>query len=259
MGHAMRHDATYSPARSDGRRAGMTLIEILIAVGILAFGMFGILTMFPVAIRNVQTNFGNTRAAGVARQVSSALQQGELTLQPDVWNMLTDTSNDTDVRIADVGSDSINWADYKSIGALINAATDGPIASVQAGNGYQSPSFKVGALNPDAGTLTDKPWLYSTQNDNPEPVMPIYRPGTGGLQQTDFGWSATFLPLSMPLNRNTLYRAQIAVWRDYQLKYGPQDNIEVDTFWGYDGTDNDNDGTEDNPSEREILALRYSF
>lgn len=268
----MKHITTQARARTGGPRAGMTLVEILIAVGILAFGMFGILTMFPVAIRNVQTNFGNTRAAGVARQVTSAMQQGEITLAPDVWNTPTDMKNNLGA-----GGAPVDWSTLgltggnppKSIGAVIYQAEQGNIGGLttadRVGNGAGNPAFQIGAVDPtNTGGM---PWLYTTLGGDPSPVVPIYRPGItdgdGEPEQTDFGWSATFMPLTDQNNNltdgvqvgpSTLYRAQISVWRDHQLKYGPT-GVTVDTLWGYDGNDNDGDGTDDDPTEHQMILL----
>ncbi len=61
-------------ARSPGgRRTGLTLMEILIAVGVMMIGMVGILALFPVAIRSIQEAVHLTLGAPAAKNLIASL------------------------------------------------------------------------------------------------------------------------------------------------------------------------------------------
>jgi hypothetical protein len=53
----------------------MTLVEILIATGILALGMMGILSLLPYAIRNTADSVHNTIGASVAKTAMASLKE----------------------------------------------------------------------------------------------------------------------------------------------------------------------------------------
>jgi uncharacterized protein (TIGR02598 family) len=55
-------------------RRGFSLIEIVIAIGIIAFAIVGIMGLFPVAMRSALESQRETRAAVIAQQIFSDLQ-----------------------------------------------------------------------------------------------------------------------------------------------------------------------------------------
>jgi len=189
----------------------MTLVEILIAMGILAFGLFGILTLFPIAIRNVSTATGRTSAATVAKSVMTSLQSGYL----DLWShKLSSTDDRTEVTadplLEEPASAALYWIYASGFGTPIAPQFSRVIQYFAArggtvGDGSTDSTFRI----PD--NLANK-----TDVGDGNLVKPDWAPG--------YGWTATFLPLSTPIGPDTSYGVQIAVWREYKLKW--QDNAE---------------------------------
>lgn len=56
-------------------QGGFTLIEILLALAVLAIGLVGVLAMFPVGINNSKLAIHDTTAANIAESVKSAVVQ----------------------------------------------------------------------------------------------------------------------------------------------------------------------------------------
>ena len=59
--------------RGDGRRDGLTLIEILLAIVVMALGLVGILALFPPALQTANESMEETQAAILGESVSHAL------------------------------------------------------------------------------------------------------------------------------------------------------------------------------------------
>jgi hypothetical protein len=60
----------------------MTLVEVLVAMGVLAVGMIGICALFPLAIRNTGTSVNKTGGASMAKCVLESLRRGHFDLRP---------------------------------------------------------------------------------------------------------------------------------------------------------------------------------
>ena len=151
------------------RREGFTLMEILMAMGILAFGLFGVLTLFPVAIRSVGVAVNQTTGPAVGQDAILGLQRPEI-----------DQGYGFDIDIAS----GETWPEY-----VPTAGTFGD------GFAPSPATFKI----PDHTNL------------GPGTVTPQWA--------TSYGWTASFLPLTIPIDDETDYRVQVAVWRDYDLIY----------------------------------------
>ena len=216
--------------RARAGRAGMTLIEILIAMGILAMGLFGVLSLFPVAIRNVGMSVNRTKAVGMATDAIYSMRQRHLNMQmvgftgvrtadterfkvatnPNVTRLSTLTGMRSFPHliqwfIATNGNDAVGWGAPVGSGRL------------------SGPTFKIGHRdflfydwNPEDDTI---------DNDGYVPVLE-YDHLSGEWLPTQFGWTATFLPLDDNFNAATAqevaktnYRVQVAVWRNYKLRY----------------------------------------
>jgi len=240
----MIHLSKPSCPRKDGGtyRAGMTLIEILIAMGVLAFGLFGILTLFPLAIRNISTAVGRTTSGAVAKNTIASLQEGVLTLgeeegegngkgkgkgkgpkKPKVrGKYFHDIYNSFPGRGHHFGL-ILNY--YRKNGG-----------SVGDGGPGGKPAFQVPRCLSNREELGD---------EHGNVIKPYWARG--------YGWEATFLPLSDDIDEQTRYRVQIAVWSDYGLLW--EGNA---TFWGADGQDNDADGQIDEDDEALTVILELA-
>jgi len=164
----------------------MTLIEILIAAGILALGMVGILSLFLLAIHNVSTAVSRTVGASVARQAAVSLEHYSLDL----------AALDTPA-VASVGGIDLDGSGANVCGAISTVAN--------VGDGWADPCFRLpeGCILPDAlkgdaaGNCVKVRW-------NP-----------------DYGWTATFLPIDagdpVVITDRTRYCVQIAIWRHHKL------------------------------------------
>lgn len=56
------------------RSSGFSLIEVVLALGVIAFALVGIMGLFPVAMKSAQESQRETRAAQIARQIFDDLQ-----------------------------------------------------------------------------------------------------------------------------------------------------------------------------------------
>ncbi|MEK7467399.1 MAG: prepilin-type N-terminal cleavage/methylation domain-containing protein [Planctomycetota bacterium] len=61
--------------RTHGKNSGFTLIEILIALVILMVGICGVLSLFPVAIKNVSDSVEDSTASNLAQSLHSAMTE----------------------------------------------------------------------------------------------------------------------------------------------------------------------------------------
>lgn len=70
---ASRFSGTFWGDRSD---EGFSLIEVVMALGIISFAIVGIMGLFPIAMRSALESQQETRAAQIAQQVFSDLNAG---------------------------------------------------------------------------------------------------------------------------------------------------------------------------------------
>lgn len=61
------------------KTSGFSLVEIVIAIGIVSFALVAILGMFPIAMRNAQESQRETRATFIAQQLFASIQAGPYT------------------------------------------------------------------------------------------------------------------------------------------------------------------------------------
>jgi type II secretory pathway pseudopilin PulG len=68
------------------RRAAFSLIEIVLALGIISFALVGIMGLFPVAMKSAQESQRETRSAHIAQQIFSdlALESSFIAIGPDI-------------------------------------------------------------------------------------------------------------------------------------------------------------------------------
>jgi len=223
MKRQVSHQPCASGAARGSGRSAMTLIEILMAMGIFMLGVIGILTLFPVAIRNISIAVNRTIGAAVAKNAIASMRffAIDLSVAPDEFATITDGAPpDTELKGQPGFSFSHAVRDYH-----LAAATDGRYL----GHGvYNQDSFKIpGDVNLPAsligggGAYVAVPW------------------------HADFGWTATLRPMPKDddgdglkdeepagidddgdgsfgddppnIDDNTVYQAQIAVWRNYAL------------------------------------------
>lgn len=58
------------------KKSAFSLIEIVLALGVISFALVGIMGLFPVAMRSAQESQRETRAALIAQQIFSDLRTG---------------------------------------------------------------------------------------------------------------------------------------------------------------------------------------
>lgn len=58
------------------KKSAFSLIEIVLALGVISFALVGIMGLFPVALRSAQESQRETRAALIAQQIFSDLRAG---------------------------------------------------------------------------------------------------------------------------------------------------------------------------------------
>lgn len=173
--------------------AGFTLIEILISLGILVFGVVGILTLFPAGIKSTKKAAEETYAAFIADSVYASLRASASQMAPgDPLIYFHDGINATDranVYVLPLVDESIG---IPSIGA--NPPTTGPIdnrkvttnytAELQAGGdanfallGQNTDGFNVAVSDDDTGGALAQ-FSYNIQISYPrqDPAQPQQNP-----------------------------------------------------------------------------------
>jgi len=239
----MIHLSKPSCRRKDGGtyRAGMTLIEILISMGVLAFGLFGILTLFPVAIRNISTAVGRTTSGAVAKNAIASLQEGDLILGEEEGMGEKGKGKGKGPK-----KPKLKRRFFEEIygGSPGRGHHFGHIL-----NYHHKHGGSVGDGSPDGKPAFQVPRCLSNPKELGDEHGNVIKP----YWARGYGWEATFLPLSDDIDEQTRYRVQIAVWSDYGLLW--EGNA---TFWGADGQDNDADGQIDEDDEALTVILELA-
>jgi Tfp pilus assembly protein PilV len=207
----------------------MTLIEVLIAIFILAIGLVGILALFPVAVDGVGTVLKRSHGADLAENASVALAMGGVKLYAsgatNDWRPV-DAAGHT-VKFADdtlPAAPVSGWKDWPEAISKINAAAAGDTTKTYepaARRYFQIPrDLVVDAGDGDAARRT---FLDRTG----DLVSPASVAGETALSD-GYGWSATLMPIDATIDASTRYRVQIAIWRRHELTYyGPTAGFNV--------------------------------
>lgn len=136
----------HSPNRKPDGTAAFTLIEIVLAIGIMSFALVGILGLFPVALETARDSKSETQVALLARQIESDL------LASQVWNVSTDPG----------GVQTLNWS-----ARLFNANSTG-----DAGNISKYNTLGITATLPAASASTTTTYLAFANNKDQE-LLPL--------------------------------------------------------------------------------------
>src|SRR2546423_14926561 len=75
-GSASRREILYRPQGGGYRRAAFSLLEVVIALGLITVGIVGVLAVFPTALQTAHSAQDETRAAHVAQSVFGSLVAG---------------------------------------------------------------------------------------------------------------------------------------------------------------------------------------
>jgi Tfp pilus assembly protein PilV len=78
-GSASRRRILYRPHGGCNRRAAFSLLEVVIALGVITVGIVGILAVFPTALQTGHSAQDETRAAHIAQSVLGSLVAGAST------------------------------------------------------------------------------------------------------------------------------------------------------------------------------------
>jgi len=216
-------------ARAGRARAAMTLIEILIAMGILALGMMGILTLFPLAIRSIGKAVDRTIGSAVAKNVVASLDNYAIELSDTAtYQGVLDLNQDGAANPSDdayLDGSSQLWG----LSAAITAYNAGLIADGQPALGHGVPrrTFRI----PE--DLSGPTALYDSDGDGNPDSVPV-------PWHTDFRWTATFVPTPVDddsdgygdndpvgggfggaddvnISDQNPFTVQVAVWRNFRL------------------------------------------
>jgi uncharacterized protein (TIGR02598 family) len=95
------------------RTSAFTLIEIVIAVAIIAFALVGILGLFPTALNSAADSQTETQAAFIAQRIFSNLGSQVPFIQKDGASM-------TDVTLVDLSKEGEYQMDFDEAGLLPN-------------------------------------------------------------------------------------------------------------------------------------------
>ncbi len=106
-------------------RGGFSLVEIVMALGIVSFAIVGIMGLFPVAMKSALESQRETRAAQIAQQIFSDLRSGP----PNSTYVATGTNilsggDRTLVNLAVPGTYTVGYdGNCQPIGATLSSST----------------------------------------------------------------------------------------------------------------------------------------
>ncbi len=199
----MRGETQSGPAGMFGsearRRRGMTLVEILIAIGILALGMIGIVTLFFVAIRNTATASHRNVGASVARTAFVSLQAFSVDL-----SLLSDTPPPEEIR----------GEIQTGVGKIpLDGSGDSLPAAIKAYSDYEVGEGRA-AISPTRGFMIPQDLDNAGDFGNGSVVdYLLWDPDAAKWRPTDYGWSVALVPQEDTIDEATTYSVQVAVWR----------------------------------------------
>lgn len=182
--------------------SGFTLIEILLALAVLAIGMVGILALFPVGLDNSKRAINDTTSANIAESVKSAIVQA--------------------MRLKPSGTAEVEFIhDGASSGLKFNLPPTDPIDS----SNFERKVPKDATAGASAGK--DVFWLGQAASAGyPANV----EAGDPSRDQQLSQWSFNFLirPTTNPAVKNT-YEVLIQVFRNFD-ESAPAGERPVNTF-----------------------------
>lgn len=168
------------------KRSDFTLVEILVAMGVLAIGMIGICALLPLGIRNVTASVHRSVGASVARSAMVSMHRGSIDLSG---------SDGRNVRITGpYGAPLWEEGDAGGLQKRITLCTK----TIDRRGGFRIPED-----------------MYEINGD----TVPYRTDG----QPSGYSWSAALipnLPTDRPVDKNDTdisYTGQVAVWHQYRL------------------------------------------
>lgn len=205
-------------------RVEFSLIEILIAVGVLAIGMMGIASLFPLAIRNNAVAVNTTTGASVGRTATLSLSHDAV----DVGLLEEPGEDDTTGIVGQVTTSGVTHDLDGSPGQLHNALAGRTISKKR---GFSLPAeldntdeFGTQKISGVINAIDDRVWDGS-----------VWR-------KTGRSWSAVLIPQDSVIDLSTTYTAQVAVWKnvdilgkadaDYAANRFGNVRPTTDRFWG---------------------------
>lgn len=107
------------------RAEGFSLIEVVLALGVIGFALIAILGMFPLAMNASKDSQHETRAAFIAQSIFSQVQAGHPTnTSVPVGESLTDPSTSTGNVGLNLTSGATNfWMIFNESGTAVGRAT----------------------------------------------------------------------------------------------------------------------------------------
>lgn len=122
------------------KKQAFSLIEIVIALGVISFALVAILGMFPVAMKASRESQEETRTAAIAQLVFSQLRSqattnGSFSWVPD----LTNTASNTTIPFKPSTGVATNWAIFDYDGAPYTRIVDGQFSSGNPAQAAQRP------------------------------------------------------------------------------------------------------------------------
>lgn len=203
----------------------MTLIEILIAMGILAVGMLGILALFPLAVRSISVAVNRTLGAAAAKNMIVSLRQYSIDLSQ---------AGAGPYGQIDMGGAGTAYLDGSS--GTLSGALAGYHANTPLGHGYPVATFRIpedlsnGAalasrfnglalpvsFHEDVGVsavfvpLPSDDDVDGYADEDPPGTTPANFDGDGATDEDGIAVGGT-------VTDQTLYSVQVAAWRDCKL------------------------------------------
>lgn len=114
--------STGLPPLSTKPAPGFSLIEIVLALGIISFALVGIMGLFPVAMRSAQESQRETRAAQIAMQIFNDLKSA-----PATNTFIAKSTNFTSPQVSvNLSQSSSNWISYSINGTPLSDGTSAP-------------------------------------------------------------------------------------------------------------------------------------
>lgn len=159
------------------RRQGITLLEVLIALGILSVGMACVVAIFPAGASEAKKAMDEDRRAAVAAAATADVITRGI-LNPATWSPAPSSSTQHAIVVDPLG--------------------DGSLASANSGTGLTAVTIRNLSSNTmgadEVFRSHDDPVYDITQSDDALPVPRFYSSDSKRMSKGNFSWLATLVP-----------------------------------------------------------------
>lgn len=189
-------------------RSGVTLMEVLISIGILAVGLSAVVALIPAGGSEAQRALTETQKANVAiAALEDAITRG--ILNPSTWTPIAASPYTVMFDpLGSVGSGSVH-------ASLIRET----IGGLQ----YVDPNTPASGLAGQDVFRSGDDLVYSQPSGSDDSPTPVYlgSPPVKRACKGDYSWLASLWPIDISFNSTQAYQLAVLVFRNREVSYPP--------------------------------------